>query len=48
MGWLDISHVPPSLVLLVIFLSLLVGLATGIYPAQRAKKISALDALRYE
>jgi ABC-type antimicrobial peptide transport system permease subunit len=28
--------------------SIIIGLLTGIYPAQRAVKINALDALRYE
>lgn len=47
-GFIDISYVPISFVLVIIFLSLLVGIATGIYPAKRATKISALNALRYE
>ncbi len=47
-GFVDISYVPISFVLVIIFLSLLVGIATGIYPAKRATKISALNALRYE
>jgi len=47
-GLVDISYVPLSLILVIIFLSLLVGIATGIYPAKRATKISALNALRYE
>jgi len=47
-GFVDISYIPPSFVLVIIFLSLLVGLVTGIYPAKRATKISALNALRYE
>jgi len=47
-GFVDISYVPISFVLVIIFLSLLVGIATGIYPARRATKISALNALRYE
>lgn len=47
-GWFDISYIPFSLVLLVIALSVIVGLITGIYPAKRAKRISALDAMRYE
>jgi len=47
-GFVDISYVPISFILVIIFLSLLVGIATGIYPAKRATKISALDALRYE
>jgi len=47
-GFVDVSYIPPSFILVVIFLSLLVGLVTGIYPAKRATKISALNALRYE
>jgi ABC-type antimicrobial peptide transport system permease subunit len=47
-GFVDISYVPITFVLVIIFLSLLVGIATGIYPAKRASKISALNALRYE
>lgn len=47
-GFVDISYVPLSFVLVIIFLSLLVGIVTGIYPAKRTTKISALNALRYE
>lgn len=47
-GYLDISSIPFSFILLIGFLSLMVGILTGIYPAHRATKISALDALRYE
>ena len=47
-GIIDISYIPFSLVLIIISLSFLVGLVTGIYPARRAAKISALNALRYE
>jgi len=47
-GYIDISYVPLSFVIVIIFLSLLVGIVTGIYPAKRATKISALNALRYE
>lgn len=47
-GWLDITSIPLSLVFLVILLSVIVGLIIGLYPSRRAKKISALDALRYE
>ena len=47
-GFIDISYIPLPFVLVVVFLSLLVGIVTGIYPAHRATKISALDALRYE
>src|SRR3989344_4611284 len=47
-GFVDVSYLPFSFVLIVVLLSLIVGVATGIYPAKRATKISALDALRYE
>jgi ABC-type antimicrobial peptide transport system permease subunit len=47
-GFLDIAYIPFGFVLLIAVLSVIVGLATGIYPSQRATKISALDALRYE
>lgn len=47
-GFLDISYIPFSLVIIIIIISLCVGLLTGFYPAARATKISALNALRYE
>ncbi len=47
-GFVDVSYVPISFVIFVIFLSILVGITTGYYPAKRATKISALNALRYE
>ncbi|MBU1084824.1 ABC transporter permease [Patescibacteria group bacterium] len=47
-GVINISHVPFFFILLIAVLSLGVGIATGIYPARRATKISALNALRYE
>ncbi|OGG12731.1 hypothetical protein A2875_02265 [Candidatus Gottesmanbacteria bacterium RIFCSPHIGHO2_01_FULL_46_14] len=47
-GIVNISYIPLPFILVIIFLSLLVGLVTGIYPARRATKISALNALRYE
>lgn len=47
-GFVDVSYVPFSFVVFVIFLSILVGITTGYYPAKRATKISALNALRYE
>lgn len=47
-GFVDISYVPGIFVIAVIFLSMLVGIATGYFPAKRATKISALNALRYE
>ena len=47
-GFIDISYIPFPFVCLILFLSLIVGVVTGIYPARRATKISALNALRYE
>jgi putative ABC transport system permease protein len=47
-GFVNITYIPLLFILVIVFLSLLVGLVTGIYPAKRATKISALDALRYE
>lgn len=47
-GFVDISYIPLPFVLAIIFLSFLVGIVTGVYPAKRATKISALNALRYE
>ncbi len=47
-GVINISHVPFYFIILIAVLSLGVGIATGIYPAKRATKISALNALRYE
>jgi ABC-type lipoprotein release transport system permease subunit len=47
-GYLELAYVPPYLVAVIIVFSFIVGVLTGIYPAQRAKKISALNALRYE
>ncbi len=47
-GFVDISYLPFPFLATIILLSLLVGVATGIYPARRATKISALNALRYE
>lgn len=47
-GFIDISYVPLSFVILIIGISFVVGIATGIYPARRATQISALNALRYE
>ncbi|MFZ5424349.1 MAG: ABC transporter permease [Patescibacteria group bacterium] len=47
-GYIDISYVPLSFVLIIVVLSFFVGMLTGVYPAKRSKNISALDALRYE
>jgi len=46
--WIDIAYIPPIFSLIVFLFSLLVGIVTGLYPASRSKKISALNALRYE
>lgn len=47
-GFIDISYIPLTFVLVIVFISLAVGILTGMYPARRATKISALNALRYE
>lgn len=47
-GYLELSYVPTYLIVFILFFSFVVGVATGVYPALRAKKISALNALRYE
>jgi ABC-type antimicrobial peptide transport system permease subunit len=47
-GSITIVDMPITFTLSVILISFLVGVITGIYPARRAKKISALNALRYE
>lgn len=47
-GFVDISYLPLPFLILIIGLSLIVGIMTGFYPARRATKISALNALRYE
>ncbi len=48
LGYMDISFVPLPFAIVILLLSLFVGFGTGIYPANRSTKISALDALRYE
>jgi putative ABC transport system permease protein len=47
-GLINISYLPVDFIILIVILSLVVGFVTGMYPAYRATKISALDALRYE
>lgn len=44
----DIAVIPGSVVGLIMILSIAIGVTTGIFPALRATKISALNALRYE
>ncbi len=47
-GYIDLTYIPLNFTLFILACSFVVGVVTGIYPAQRAKKISALNALRYE
>jgi putative ABC transport system permease protein len=47
-GYLELTYIPFSLILFIILSSFIIGLVTGLYPSYRAKKISALNALRYE
>ena len=47
-GFINVSYVPFSLTVSVMLLSMFVGVITGFYPARRATRISALNALRYE
>lgn len=47
-GFLDLTHIPFFLVAFILVSSFLVGIVTGVVPAYRAKRISALNALRYE
>ena len=43
-----ISVVPPWLILFAIVFSILIGLISGYYPANKAVKISALEAIKSE
>jgi len=47
-GMISVTYIPFSFLFVVLLLSFLIGIFTGLYPAKRAKRISALDALRYE
>jgi len=46
--FINLTHIPPFLILFIIVSSFVVGVLTGLYPALRARRISALNALRYE
>jgi len=46
--FINLTHIPVFLMLFIIISSFVVGVFTGLYPAMRARKISALNALRYE
>lgn len=48
LGFINIVSMPIALATGILLLSFVVGVATGLYPASRATKISALNALRYE
>jgi len=45
---IDMFSTPVWFIMLIIIFSTLVGLITGFYPARRAAKISALEAVRYK
>ncbi len=45
---ISLFKTPPSFMIIILLVSVAVGLLTGLYPSGRAKKISALNALRYE
>jgi len=47
-GFLNLSYIPIFFTGFILVSSFIVGLLTGLYPARRATKISALNALRYE
>lgn len=45
---IDVAIIPSGIVAIIVTLSIVIGVITGIYPAVRATRISALNALRYE
>lgn len=47
-GYVDVAYLPAHFTAAIVLLSFLVGVITGFYPAKRATRISALNALRYE
>ncbi len=47
-GGLNITYIPLGLTMSILGFSFVVGILTGWYPARRATKVSALNALRYE
>ena len=47
-NYISLFVTPLYLVILMIFVSVIIGLFTGLYPARRSNKITALEALRYE
>ena len=47
-GLINISYIPIFFEIFILLVSFFVGIVTGWYPSRRARKISALNALRYE
>lgn len=47
-GYIHLNYIPGYFTAFILVSSFVVGVMTGLYPAMRAKKISALNALRYE
>ncbi|MBP9798009.1 ABC transporter permease [Candidatus Woesebacteria bacterium] len=48
LGYLNLTYIPIPFTITILILSFIVGIVTGLYPAKRARSISALNALRYE
>lgn len=48
LGYLNLTYIPLPFTFTILILSFIVGIVTGLYPAKRARSISALNALRYE
>ena len=47
-GAVKLSIIPPWLILSAIAFATVIGLISGFYPANRAVKISALEAIKHE
>ena len=47
-GSTQLSMIPPWLIVAAIVFSTIIGLVSGFYPANRAVKISALEAIKHE
>lgn len=44
----SVFYSPWGFILIIVVISILIGLLTGLYPARRAVKVKSLDVLRYE
>lgn len=44
----DLFYTPQEFIFIILIFSTIVGFLTGLYPARRASKLNALDALRYK